>query len=347
MDNYLSKLVDRALSRAPVIQPRRASLFAPLPYAAGLLGRAASVSFLPQHNLHEETFDEPTQVAPTTQDAGSARDMNAQAEVIPAQEQQMRSRLAVDDVNRRMRARATRPQPSDANVPQESATSPQAQIATRPPSPRATSPRTEHAQTETAAPRESSPVHAVSEVERDQARLATVRSHDRRDVELDESARAAEVKLAVLRERLGRDEQEVRQFEGDVARARTQARRRGEVADAREHVSHTPLDAHDDAARARQQRRERRAADAAHAPRRKEQDASAAQQLVRVVPAPVMPRRAAAEAVPSAPTPTVQVTIGRIEVRATSAPAPARHAAAHAPRLSLDEYLRQRNGGHQ
>jgi len=48
----------------------------------------------------------------------------------------------------------------------------------------------------------------------------------------------------------------------------------------------------------------------------------------------------------SAPAPVVQVTIGRIEVRAVTPPAPARQAPARtSPSLSLDEYLRRRNGG--
>ncbi len=42
--------------------------------------------------------------------------------------------------------------------------------------------------------------------------------------------------------------------------------------------------------------------------------------------------------------PTIHVTIGRIEVRATTSAAPARQPQSR-PRLSLDEYLRQRNGG--
>lgn len=47
-----------------------------------------------------------------------------------------------------------------------------------------------------------------------------------------------------------------------------------------------------------------------------------------------------------APTPTIQVTIGRIEVRATVAAAtPARKTPAKSPAMSLDEYLKQRNGG--
>jgi hypothetical protein len=46
------------------------------------------------------------------------------------------------------------------------------------------------------------------------------------------------------------------------------------------------------------------------------------------------------------PAPTIQVTIGRIEVRATPAPAASPASKAKpAPVLSLDDYLRQRNGG--
>ncbi len=45
--------------------------------------------------------------------------------------------------------------------------------------------------------------------------------------------------------------------------------------------------------------------------------------------------------------PTIRVTIGRIEVRAVHPPAPApqKRAAASQPRISLEEYLRKRNGG--
>jgi hypothetical protein len=43
-------------------------------------------------------------------------------------------------------------------------------------------------------------------------------------------------------------------------------------------------------------------------------------------------------------TPTIQVTIGRIEIRATTASTPAQPRQT-GPRLSLDEYLRRRNGG--
>lgn len=43
--------------------------------------------------------------------------------------------------------------------------------------------------------------------------------------------------------------------------------------------------------------------------------------------------------------PTIQVTIGRIEVRATPPPPPAKKSAPATPQLSLETYLRQRNGG--
>jgi hypothetical protein len=42
--------------------------------------------------------------------------------------------------------------------------------------------------------------------------------------------------------------------------------------------------------------------------------------------------------------PAIQVTIGRVEVRATVAPKPARTSVPNKPPLSLDDYLRQRGG---
>jgi hypothetical protein len=47
-----------------------------------------------------------------------------------------------------------------------------------------------------------------------------------------------------------------------------------------------------------------------------------------------------------APEPTIRVTIGRIEVRATApAPPPAPAARPTGPRLTLEEYMRRRNEG--
>lgn len=57
---------------------------------------------------------------------------------------------------------------------------------------------------------------------------------------------------------------------------------------------------------------------------------------------PTVPQLAA-ERVSDAP--TIQVTIGRVEIRATVESTPARKAPTKALAMSLDEYLRQRNGG--
>ena len=48
-----------------------------------------------------------------------------------------------------------------------------------------------------------------------------------------------------------------------------------------------------------------------------------------------------------APAPTIQVTIGRVEVRANMTPPPARKTPEkkQSPHVSLDQYLRERNGG--
>lgn len=61
-------------------------------------------------------------------------------------------------------------------------------------------------------------------------------------------------------------------------------------------------------------------------------------------PTTISERRQPPDTTHAPPAPTIQVTIGRIEVRAESSP-PAHRAAPAAPRLTLDEYLRQRNGG--
>jgi hypothetical protein len=80
--------------------------------------------------------------------------------------------------------------------------------------------------------------------------------------------------------------------------------------------------------------------------------ATAVEPVVRVVqaaslrPAPgtLRAEQGAGPATPELP-PTIQVTIGRIEVRATPAPAAPPASRRAAPIMSLDEYLRQRSQG--
>jgi hypothetical protein len=60
----------------------------------------------------------------------------------------------------------------------------------------------------------------------------------------------------------------------------------------------------------------------------------------------VLPRkRGRAQAAARAELPPVEVTIGRVEVHAVVAPASAARSQRTAPRLSLDQYLRERHGG--
>jgi hypothetical protein len=68
--------------------------------------------------------------------------------------------------------------------------------------------------------------------------------------------------------------------------------------------------------------------------------------IPRISPAPSSPERARSADNASSPRP-VHITIGRIEVRAVHPPPePARHRPAPAaPKISLEEYLKQRNGG--
>ena len=64
-------------------------------------------------------------------------------------------------------------------------------------------------------------------------------------------------------------------------------------------------------------------------------------------PMPAESRRMEQE--PPSSSPTVRVTIGRIEVRAVMAPAspPPKRSSPATPRLSLEDYLKRRNGGRQ
>ncbi|HEV2777780.1 MAG TPA: hypothetical protein VGX25_00110, partial [Actinophytocola sp.] len=73
---------------------------------------------------------------------------------------------------------------------------------------------------------------------------------------------------------------------------------------------------------------------------------------VRLATRPDPPVRPAAPRIPVVPRrapvaePTVHISIGRVEVRATAEPgAPSRAPASGRPRLSLDDYLRGRAGG--
>lgn len=70
----------------------------------------------------------------------------------------------------------------------------------------------------------------------------------------------------------------------------------------------------------------------------------------RAVEAPLKggdPRRKATESATA--TPTIRVTIGRVEVRANLPPAPAPRSkpARPGPMLSLADYLKRRDGGHR
>lgn len=103
-----------------------------------------------------------------------------------------------------------------------------------------------------------------------------------------------------------------------------------------------------ESARARERERRGEDADESHAPRqvRRGRESSGA-----IEPRPV-PRRERAAAARDAQReraeapPTINVTIGRVEVRATQGPPPSpRRAEDAAPRMSLDDYLRRRRNG--
>jgi hypothetical protein len=84
-------------------------------------------------------------------------------------------------------------------------------------------------------------------------------------------------------------------------------------------------------------------------PSRSAEPGVSARQDARALPLQVMSRPVASDltrgAAPDPPTPTIRVSIGRVEVRAVTPPAPSRKPTRPAPRMSLDEYLRSQNGG--
>lgn len=341
MDNYLSKLVDRALSREPVVKPRRAALFAPPPYAAGLLGRAAPALFSLQPN-DEEADAETRQVEPNVQTARSAHDAETHTPFTQMRERHTHARSASDEAELYPRPSVAPRRPSDADAARESfRTSPERTI-TPPPIPTPTHARAQRVPAADLAPRESSMEPDATMHVREQTRPGPVVQTPLSDAALADSARAAEAKLAGLRARLNQGEEAARQFVDEVARANSQARLHGEVEPAREERSPESFSPRVDITRRRREREERDG-EAASA-RRREPAAPIMPQTLRA-PAPLTPRRAPDEAPTNAPAPTIQVTIGRVEVRATNQPAPPRQASAQAPRLGLEEYLRRRSGG--
>lgn len=343
MDNYLSKLVDRALNRAPVVKPRRAALFAPPPYDAGLLGRAAPALFSSQPN-DEEADAETRQVEPNVQTARGAHDAETHAPFTQTRERHTHARSASDEAELSTRQSVSPRRPSDADAARESfRTSPERTI-TPPPVPTPTHARAQSVPAADLAPRESSMEPDATTNVREQARPGRDVQTPGREAALADSARAAEAKLAGLRARLNEGEEAARQFVDEVARVKTQARLHGEVEPAREERSHESFGPRVDITRRRREREERDVEAASAAARRREPAAPIVSQTVRAH-APLTPRRAPDAAPINAPVPTIHVTIGRVEVRATNQPAPARQASAQAPRLGLEEYLRRRSGG--
>jgi len=102
-----------------------------------------------------------------------------------------------------------------------------------------------------------------------------------------------------------------------------------------------------ESARARERERQREDADESHVSR---QARRVRESSTTIEPRPARRREGQAAArdargVRAEAPPTINVTIGRVEVRATQGPTPApRRTETAAPRMSLDDYLRRRNG---
>lgn len=70
----------------------------------------------------------------------------------------------------------------------------------------------------------------------------------------------------------------------------------------------------------------------------------AKQAIIKPLTEPTIPQHVT-ESAGNNPAPTIQITIGRIEVRATAATTPTKKMSAKSPEMSLDDYLRQRQTG--
>ncbi|HKP73493.1 MAG TPA: hypothetical protein VJT82_11180 [Pyrinomonadaceae bacterium] len=346
MNNYLSNLVAKAFNHAPVVKPLSAPLFAPTPYVAGAFGKPDATSFGRERAPEEENESLDAQHEPNPAEMSRHRARN-----VGAEDQSRVERTLSPHRQAHERGLATRTDESHASdfaeatpvfaPPPTRRESAETSSVTRP------TPRKRNAQADTDASREASPTRAASEEPRTGVRPETMRPDASVGAFDAQASQRVEAALTGLRERLDRDEAEARQLEDELDNARAGVRRLKADASARGNLSVQTSDAAEAGSRAVRQRKDRRGESSSeqspsHAT---PQRITPAPRFRPATPAPSSRRNSDADAASNAPAPTIQVTIGRIEVRAAPTPAPARRTSAQTPHLSLEEYLRRRNGG--
>jgi hypothetical protein len=150
-----------------------------------------------------------------------------------------------------------------------------------------------------------------------------------------------------LRESSSREVNEARQPSSDVRPSQTSTPSRIEARVARHASDESSQFARTEPARSREAARSRddeaESNSGRHALRGRQEPAAFEPQPTRRVARQTQARDASRARTEAAP--TINVTIGRVEVRATQGPTPApRRTEVAAPRMSLDDYLRRRSG---
>jgi hypothetical protein len=351
MNNYLSNLVGKALNRVPLARPHRASLFAPTPYSSGALGRSETTA-LTARFAHDEAdaLDGAEQIESPSPHANLSA-----ARIVPAED----AGTGTPKVHRHAGAADEGIESERNDARQRFDREPPPALASPPPNGRFAGAQTQPATS--ASPRDDADdetrlttIRAASSTRVDyEAGHRRLRAETRRtqaDADAHEAAsRETGAALARLQARLGHDEREAQRLENEIAEARADVRKRN----AEELFQHRPTartpDASAGGARAGGVREATREAASARGPKPPARPRDSRAMQLKPMPPALSPRPGiAAESKPNAPAPTIQVTIGRIEVRASqpSTP-PSNRPRAAAPQLSLEEYLRRRDGGVQ
>lgn len=342
MSDFLKSLAARQLGEAPTVRPRLAGRFEPPPDAfAHEAPRRANEFEEHDSNALEHFLEVETQAAPA-RDASTPRD--AREDLRPRE-----PRRETDETHARVVVVREPREESQPDLRQERSTPQDFEHSrdTAPP-PNVTDSRSRdlerdeggaHVRPQRIVPvsnDESVPVRADTQTDEREPSVTRARARDERREPSSLEARETSVREADERQRPSNvirpsappthaqreaavsprsHEEELSSLRNESARARE--RRRED-----EDESHA-------ARQAQRGRESSNAIEPRHVPRRERQAAAREAQRERAQAAP-----------------TINVTIGRVEVRATQAPAPApRRAETATPRMSLDDYLRRRRNG--
>jgi hypothetical protein len=342
MSDFLKSLAARQLGEAPSVRPRLSGRFEPPPdaFAHESTRRAAGLEE-PQTDALELFLEVETHAAPArdratprdTQEGPRTREPRRKTDETHARVVFLREpRAEAQPVLRQERGPSQVSEHAHAAPPPDAA---DARSQTRerdegdaPVHPKSVVP---------AAAEEGEPVRHDSQPGDGAPFVARARARDER----------GEPSTLEPRETSGRVADEAKRPSNVVRPARPSTPARSEAADAPRMHDEELSFLRNESARARERERRREDADESHAARR----ADRGREPSGTIEPRHVPRRERQAAARDAKieraevAPTINVTIGRVEVRATQGTPPApRRAETAAPRMSLDDYLRRRNG---